>query len=91
MTSRAWNGVDVGGTSGKEATRPETAKAWELRGAWASQRRVVVMLTPRCVIDRVEGLVERVAVTGAFVVIDGWHIPTEDILTVLKPHHSQRA
>lgn len=40
-------------------------------------------------IRRVEGLIERVAVTGAFVVIEGWHIPTVEILGILKPHFSQ--
>lgn len=70
--------------------RPEQAKAWELRGAWAQSKRVVVTLTDRCMIDRLEGPVSYVSVTGAFAVIDGWHIPCEEILAVHKPHHSQR-
>lgn len=70
--------------------RPEQSIAWELRGAWAAHKPVVVTLSPRCLIDRVEGLIEHVAVTGAFAVIDGWHIPCVDVLAVHKPHYSQR-
>jgi hypothetical protein len=65
--------------------RPGAAKAWELRGAWANRKRVALSLSERCVISRLEGLVDRVAVTGAFVVIDGWHVPTEEILAIHKP------
>jgi hypothetical protein len=71
--------------------RPEQATAWELRGAWAAHRRVVVTLSDRCVVQRVEGLIEAVAVTGAFVVIDGWHIPTADVTGVHRPHYTQEA
>lgn len=71
--------------------RPEHAKAWELRGHWIAHRRVVVTLTPRCLVERIEGLVSHVAVTGAFVVIDGWHVPLEDVLAIHRPHHEQRA
>lgn len=71
-------------------SRPEQSIAWELRGAWAGHRPVVLTLSARCLVERVEGLIERVAVTGAFVVIDGWHIPTVDVLGVHRPHHSQR-
>lgn len=70
--------------------RPEQAKAWELRGAWAQHKPVVVSLSDRCMIDRVEGVVSYVSVTGAFAVIDGWHIPCEEVLAVHKPRHSQR-
>lgn len=71
--------------------RSERATAWELRTAWASGRRVVLTLSERCIVRRVEGRVERVAVTGAFVLINGWHVPTVEILGVAQPHHSQRA
>jgi hypothetical protein len=71
--------------------RSEQATAWELRGYWAARRRVALTLTSRCMISRVEGLIERVSVTGAFVVFDGRHIPTVDILAVARPHHSQPA
>lgn len=87
---KTYDGRDMGGTSGKEVQREESAIAWELRSAWAVHRRVVLTLSPRCVIDRVEGLVEQVAVTGAFVVLDGWHIPTIDVLAVHRPHHTMR-
>ena len=69
--------------------RAESEVAWELRGHWAARRPVVVTLTSRCIVDRVEGLVEKVAVTGAFAVIDGWHVPVADILAVHRPHFEQ--
>lgn len=71
--------------------RREQQTAWELRGAWASGRRVVLTLSDRCQVRRVEGVVSYVSTTGAFVVAQGWHIPTAEILGVAAPHHSQRA
>jgi hypothetical protein len=68
----------------------EQQKAWELRGAWIAGRRVVLTLTERCMVQRIEGRVERVSVTGACVYINGWHVPTDEILAISKPHHSQR-
>jgi hypothetical protein len=70
--------------------RPEVATTWELRAAWAAGRRVVLTLTDRCVTERVEGIVEHVAVTGAFAIVDGWHVPLGDVLAVHRPHHTQR-
>jgi hypothetical protein len=70
--------------------RPEHALAFELRARWADQRPVVLTLTERCIVRRIEGRVERVAVTGAFVVIEGWHVPLGEILAVHSPHHSQK-
>lgn len=58
---------------------------WELRGAWASRRRVRLSLTDRCVVPRVIGRVTRVATSGAFVVCDGWHVPVGAILAVGVP------
>jgi hypothetical protein len=71
--------------------RPEAALAWELRARWADQRPVVLTLTERCVVRRIEGRVERVAVTGAFVVLEGWHVPLAEVLSVRSPHHAQRS
>lgn len=65
--------------------RPEVAIAWELRGAWASGRPVRLTLSERCVLRTVIGRVERVAATGAFAVVDGWHVPLEDVMAVGKP------
>lgn len=70
--------------------RPQYALAFELRARWADRRPVVLTLTERCVVRRVEGLVERVAVTGAFVICDSWHIPLGEILAIHSPHHSQK-
>lgn len=70
--------------------RPEHALAFELRARWADRHPVVLTLTERCVVRRVEGQVEQVAVTGAFVVVDGWHCPLSDVLSVRSPHHAQR-
>lgn len=69
--------------------RPEQSTAWELRTAWAKRSPVVLTLSERCMIRRLEGRVTRVAVTGAYVVIEDWHVPTVEILGVASPHHSQ--
>lgn len=70
--------------------RPEQRIAWELRGLWAQRKPAVVSLSDRCMVRRVEGVVSYVSVTGAFAVIDGRHIPCEEVLAVHKPHHSQK-
>jgi hypothetical protein len=71
--------------------RSEQQVAWELRGHWISQRRIVLTLTERCMVRRVEGRVSYVSVTGAFAVIDGWHVPCAEILGVARPHFTQEA
>jgi hypothetical protein len=73
-----------------EVERREQAIAWELRGAWISRRRVVVTLSDRCTVRRLEGRVTYVAVSGAYVKIAGWHVPTVDVLGVVSPHFAQR-
>lgn len=65
--------------------RPASSIAWELRGAWASGRRVALTLDGDE--DRVEGHVQRVAATGAFCVVRGLHVPAAAILAV---HHPSR-
>jgi hypothetical protein len=70
--------------------RPESAIAWELRGHWASGKPVVLTLTERCIVRRIEGRVERVAVTRAFAICAGWHVPLAEVLTIRSPHHSQK-
>lgn len=75
----------------RSPARDRQAILWELRAAWASRKVVVLSLSPRCVVRRVEGTVDRVAATGAYVIADGWHIPEEDILAVHKPHFAQKA
>lgn len=62
--------------------RPISAVAWELRGA--SGRRVALSLAPRAG-DRLEGHVDRVAATDAFVVVRGRHVPTADVVAVHLP------
>ena len=64
--------------------RPLRAVAWELRGAWASGRRVSVTLE-RCDVDRVEGHVFTVAATDATVTIAGLSIPLDRVLAVHRP------
>lgn len=71
--------------------RPESATARELRDAWVARRVVVLSLSDRCEPRRLEGLVRSVAVTGAFVVVDGWHVPMADVLAVHRPHFEQAA
>jgi hypothetical protein len=69
--------------------RPTGSITWELRAKWATRQPVVLSLSERCKPRRLEGLVNRVAPSGAFVVVDGWHVPTEDILAVHLPHFTQ--
>lgn len=71
--------------------RPTGSITWELRSKWASRKPVVLTLSERCNPRRLEGQVDRVAPSGAFVVVDGWHVPTEEILGVHQPHYSQAA
>ena len=71
--------------------RSEQQIAWELRGHWVTGKPVVVTLTERCIVRRIEGQVSYVSVTGAFAVIDGWHCPCVEVLGVARPHFSQKA
>lgn len=71
--------------------RSEREVAWELRARWAERSPVVLTLSERCMIRRVEGRLSQVEATGAFVVLDGWHIPVADILGVARPHFSQES
>lgn len=66
-------------------TRPASSVSWELRGKWARRKVVRLTLSERCVVPRVIGRVSRVATTGAFAVVDGWHVPIDDILAVGDP------
>lgn len=70
--------------TGTALIRPLRAVAWELRAAWAAGRRVSVTLE-RCDVERVEGHVQRVAATDAYIVITGRHIPLERVLAVHLP------
>lgn len=70
--------------------RPASAVAWELRGAWATGRRVSLSPSERCAVRLVVGSVEQVAATGAFAVVDGWHVPLDEVLAVHKPKVDDR-
>lgn len=65
-------------------SRPASSMAWELRSAWASGRRVALSLE-RCDIIRVEGHVQHVAATGAYVQVRGMHVPLDCVLSVHYP------
>lgn len=65
--------------------RPVSAVAWELRTAWATGRRVALSLSERCTPRRVEGHVQVVAATSAFVTVAGWRIPLDEVLAVHLP------
>jgi hypothetical protein len=69
----------------------EQSMARGLRQQGVSRRPVVLSLTERCEPRRIEGRVTYVAVTGAYAIIDGWHVPVVDILGVVSPHFSQKA
>jgi hypothetical protein len=65
--------------------RTEQATAWELRAAWGIGQHVRLTLTERAMIRTIVGRVSRVSVTGAFAVVDGWHVPIVEVLAVGKP------
>lgn len=74
--------------------RRESETAAELRDAWVRRRPVVLSLSERCIVQRLEDRVRFVAVTGAFAVMDHdgpLHVPMVDILNVRSPHFSQGA
>lgn len=66
----------------------ERAAAWELRGAWATQREVVIVLEGDR--GRVRGYVEHVAASNAYALIhDGAgtaHVPLVFAAAVRSPH-----
>lgn len=63
--------------------RPTGSIFWELRGAWATGRRVSLTLERGD--ERIEGQVHRVAATDAFVEVAGKHVPGDTILAVHSP------
>lgn len=65
--------------------RPTSEIGWELRGSWAAGKRVAVSLDERCRPRRLEGKIQRVAPSGAFAVIEGFHVPMDAILAVHNP------
>lgn len=75
-------------SSGSQVAYTERAAAWELRGAWATQVEVVVVLEADR--GRVRGYVEHVAASNAYALIwDGIgnaHVPLSMVATVRYPH-----
>jgi hypothetical protein len=70
--------------TGSALVRPVRMVAWELRGAWATGRRVSVSLE-RADVDRLEGTVQRVAATDAYATIAGRRVPLDRVLAVHLP------
>lgn len=70
--------------------KQEQSTAWEMRTAWGTHTEVRLTLTDRCMVRTIVGHVSRVAVTGAFVAIDGWHVPTAEILGTGRPTIADR-
>lgn len=68
----------------------EAAVVRECRDAWLRGREVRLSLTDRCVVRTVIGRIKMVAITGAFVVCDGWHVPAMDVLSVGHPTLEER-
>lgn len=68
----------------KSLVRPLSSTVWELRGAWALGRRISVSIDTADE-SRLEGLVRSVAPTGAYVVVNGRHVPLERVLAVHRP------
>jgi hypothetical protein len=65
--------------------RATSAIMWDLRSAWAAGWRVSVSLDGAAEFQRLEGHVQRVSATDAYVVIAGWHVPAHVILAVHRP------
>ena len=63
----------------------EQSTAWDLRSAWGTGRDVRLTLTKRCMVATVVGRVSYVSVTGAFAVVDGWHVPCADVRGIGRP------
>jgi hypothetical protein len=57
---------------------------WELRSAWATGRRVALTLE-RCDFERMEGIVTRVAASGAFARVRGRLVPLDRVLALHYP------
>lgn len=68
----------------KGLARSEADLAWDCRALWARQVVVIATLDKQCMVPRIVGRISRVAVTGAFVVIEGWHVPMANVLSVSK-------
>jgi hypothetical protein len=69
---------------GTALTRPTSAKAWDLRSAWATGLRVSVS-TDLFDHERIEGTVSAVAATDAHARIAGLQIPLDRVLAVHRP------
>jgi hypothetical protein len=70
--------------TGSTAAPSASAVTWQLRGAWASRREVVLVGVD------VRGYIEHVAPTGSFALVwDGAgliHVPADRVLAVRVPH-----
>ena len=70
--------------SGTALIRPISSMAWELRSCWASGRRVALTLE-RCDRTRLEGHVQKIAATDAYVQVCGLRVPLDRVLAVHIP------
>jgi hypothetical protein len=68
---------------GKALVRATGAVFWELRGCWATGRRVSLRIDAD--VPRVEGHVTRVSATDAFVYVGEMMVPADRILAVYSP------
>jgi hypothetical protein len=79
MSADQWTAKDVA-----DVLR-ERHVAEELRRAWFTRQQVRVTLSDKSTIDVIVGRVSSVSVTGAYSTIDGWQVPTEEIVQLSKP------
>jgi hypothetical protein len=68
----------------------EESTAWDLRTYWANRQAVRLTLTPECLLRTIVGTVDKVSATGAFVEVDGWHIPTACVDAIGKPTYDDK-
>jgi hypothetical protein len=66
-----------------DLVRPSSSMLWELRGCWATGRRVALSLDAD--VRRAEGHVTAVAATDAYVKVGDLMVPTDRILAVHLP------
>lgn len=70
---------------GNLPSQDEQAVAWTLRKNWATGEDVRLTLGAHCILQTIVGKVSRVSASGAFAVVDGWHVPCDEVLGLGKP------
>lgn len=70
--------------------KDEQRLVWEARKLWAKRGDVRVTIDRTAIVSPIVGTIERVSVTGAFIVVDGWHVPMYAVKAFGKPTYGDR-